>query len=148
MEELVAQLNAAAVRYLVVGGQAIRLHGLPRFSLDWDFLIPGRDAENLARLNAAIGKWLGEPVLPLGPQGQNFIQTFQTPFGVAQFHLGLPGISSYEAAEKAAVVLPLEGGTPCRVLSEADLLSAKQAAGRPQDELDILFLLEKRKAKS
>jgi len=44
MDELIARFNAAGVRYLVIGGQAIRLKGMPRFTMDWDFYIPPRDA--------------------------------------------------------------------------------------------------------
>jgi hypothetical protein len=38
MNELILSFNAAGVRYLLVGGQAMRLTGMPRFSMDWDFL--------------------------------------------------------------------------------------------------------------
>jgi hypothetical protein len=144
METLIARLNAAGIRYLAIGGQAVRLHGLPRFSLDWDLLIPARDAENLRRLNAALGEWLGgETVLPLGPRGENFIQTFQTPLGVVQFHLAVPGLAGFEQAEAGAQQLYLEDGTPCRTLSLTDLLRTKEAAGRLQDQPDIEFLREK-----
>lgn len=146
MEALIAQLNAAGVRYVAIGGQAVRLHGMPRFSMDWDLLLPARDTANFARLNAALGDWLGESVVALGPQGENFVQTFQTPFGVVQFHLAAPGIASFEEIESAAVQLPLENGTPCRVLSVQQLLKTKQASGRIQDQMDIDFLNEKLKA--
>ena len=43
MDELLARLNSGSVRYLLIGGQALRLLGLPRFSMDWDFFIPPRD---------------------------------------------------------------------------------------------------------
>ncbi len=148
METLIAQLNAARVRYLAIGGQAVRLHGLPRFSMDWDFLLPPHDADNLDRLNQAIGDHLGEPVLPLGKQGQNFVQTFQTRRGVVQFHLAIPGATTFEELESASVQLPLEDGTLCRVLSVADLLKTKQAANRSQDQVDIEFLTEKLKSLS
>ena len=146
METLIAKLNQAGIRYAAIGGQAVRLHGLPRFSMDWDLLIPPRDADNFQRLNAALAPWLGEPVLPLGARGENFVQTFQTPQGVVQFHLAVPGVGSFEAAESAAVELALEDGTLCRVLSASDLLRSKQAANRPQDQVDIEFLKAKLKA--
>lgn len=148
MEAIIARLNEAGVRYVVIGGQAVRLHGMPRFSLDWDLLVPARDEENFRRLNAALGEWLGEPVVPMGFRGENFIQTFQTDFGILQFHLGVPGLGSYEAAETAAVRLTLEGGTPCRVLGISDLVQAKEAAGRIQDRLDIEFLKEKQRVEN
>jgi hypothetical protein len=43
MGELVHLFNAQAVRYLLIGGQAMRLEGLPRFTMDGDFYIPPRD---------------------------------------------------------------------------------------------------------
>ena len=91
MNELIQQFNAAGIRYLLIGGQAMRLIGLPRFSMDWDFFIPPRDGENFARLNGLLERELDTPLVPLGPAGENFIQTYQTRWGVVQFRLGLPG---------------------------------------------------------
>ena len=35
MNELILALNAAGVRYLLIGGQAMRLAGMPRYSMDY-----------------------------------------------------------------------------------------------------------------
>jgi len=142
MNELIAQLNAAGVRYLLIGGQAMRLAGMPRFSMDWDFFIPPRDKENFSRLNNLLEKELDAPLVPLGPAGENFIQTYQTRWGVLQFHLGLPGVPRFDDAERAAIIRNLEQGAPVKCLSGAHLLAAKQAANRPQDQADIEFLKE------
>jgi len=142
MNELVEQLNAAGVRYLLAGGQAMRLAGMPRYSLDWDFFIPPRDAKNFARINSLLGAELEEPLVPLSPRGENFIQTYQTRWGVLQFHLGLPGVPPFEEAERTAVLRRTEQGTPVRCLSGVHLLAAKQAANRPQDQADIEFRKE------
>ncbi len=146
MDELLQQLDTARIRYLLIGGQAMRLLGLPRFSMDWDFFIPPRDEENLARLNELLAEDLDMPLLPLGTRGENFIQTYQTRWGVLQFHLGLPGVPRFDEAEPAAVTRPTERGTPVKCLSGPHLLAAKQAANRPQDQIDIEFLLELRRA--
>ncbi|NCD22650.1 MAG: hypothetical protein EOL90_06910 [Spartobacteria bacterium] len=143
METLIGQLNEAGVRYLAIGGQAVRLHGLPRFSMDWDLWIPPRDLGNLERLNEALSPWMEERVEPLGPKGENFIQTFQTSLGIVQFHLMVPGMDLFEAAEAAAVRIPMEDEVQCRVLSLPDLLRTKLAAGRPQDQVDVDFLRER-----
>lgn len=37
MNELILAFNTAGVRYLLIGGQAMRLAGMPRFSMDWVF---------------------------------------------------------------------------------------------------------------
>jgi len=70
MDELLQQLNAAGIRYLLIGGQAMRLLGLPRFSMDWDFFNPPRDERNLDRLNELLADDLDMPLLPLGPLGK------------------------------------------------------------------------------
>jgi hypothetical protein len=142
MNELIQQLNAAGIRYLLAGGQAMRLAGMPRYSMDWDFFIPPKDADNFARINSLLESDLDEPVVPLGTRGENFIQTYQTRWGVLQFHLGLPGVPRFDEAEKAAVLRQTEQGTPVKCLSGFHLLAAKQAASRPQDQADIEFLLE------
>jgi hypothetical protein len=85
---------------------------------------------------------LNVPVVPLGSRGENFIQTYQTRWGVLQFHLGLPGVPCFEEAEKAAVTRETETGTPVKCLSGIHLLAAKRAADRPQDQADIAFLEE------
>ena len=142
MNELLQQLNQANVRYLLIGGQAMRLAGMPRYSMDWDFFIPPHDLENLARLNRLLEAELDMPLVPLGPAGENFIQTYQTRWGVVQFHLGVPGVPAFEEAERAMVIRHTEEGLPVRCLSGMHLLAAKRAANRPQDQADIEFLLE------
>jgi hypothetical protein len=145
MNELLLAFNAAGIRCLLVGGQAMRLTGMPRFSMDWDFFIPPRDEDNFAKLNDVLKEELDAPVVPLGSRGENFIQTYQTRWGILQFHLGLPGVPRFDEAEKAAVIRPSEQGTPVKCLAGIHLLAAKRAANRPQDQADIVFLEELRR---
>jgi hypothetical protein len=78
MTELFRQLDSANVRYLLIGGQAMRLFGMPRHSLDWDLYIPSDDQANFEKLNDLLGAELDIPVVPLGERGENFVQTYQT----------------------------------------------------------------------
>jgi hypothetical protein len=142
MNELLQAFNAADIRYLLIGGQAMRLNGMPRYSMDWDFFIPPRDDENFLKLNQVLGEELDMPLVPLGLRGENFIQTYQTRWGVIQFHLGLPGVPRFDEAEKAGVLRETEYGVSVRCLSGVHLLAAKRAANRPQDQADISFLEE------
>lgn len=142
MNELIAAFNAANIRYLLVGGQAMRLIGMPRFSMDWDFFIPPRDEKNFAKLNEVLRDELDMPLVVMGPHGENFLQTYQTRWGILQFHLGLPGVPRFDEAEKAATVRHAEQGTPVKCLSGMNLLASKRAADRPQDQADIAFLEE------
>lgn len=140
MDSLIARLNEAGVRYLLIGGQAVRLHGLPRFSMDWDLFVPPRDTENFAKIACALSPDIDVELLPLGSRGENIIQTYQTRWGVIQFHLVVPGIPSFDEAEARSVALEDEEGVAAKVVSARDLLAAKRAANRPQDQQDILFL--------
>lgn len=134
MDSLIARLNAGRVRYIVIGGQAVRLLGLPRFTMDWDLFVPPRDADNFARIDRALGTELDCEVEPLGSRGENVIQTYQTSWGVLQFHLAVPGLPGFDVAAARAQVAH-EDGEPIHVLAPAKL-----AANRPQDQQDILFL--------
>jgi len=142
MNEVFQKFNAVGVRYLLIGGQAMRLAGMPRYSMDWDFFIPPRDEKNFTCLNSVLGNELDMPLVSLGASGENFIQTYQTKWGVMQFHLGLPGIPRFDEAEKNTIIRKAEDGTSIKCLSGLHLLAAKQAANRPQDQSDIEFLLE------
>ena len=142
MNEVLQGFNAAGIRYLLIGGQAMRLAGMPRYSMDWDLFIPSRDEQNFSKLNQILEPELDLPLVGLGTQGENFIQTYQTRWGVLQFHLGLPGVPRFDEAERASVMRQTEQGTMVKCLCGLHLLAAKRAADRPQDQADIEFLEE------
>jgi hypothetical protein len=140
VDEVISRLNRGGVRYLLIGGQAMRLEGMPRFSMDWDVYIPPSDQANIDLINRLLEDELDMPLLPRGPAGENFVQTYQTNGGILQFHLGGPGLPRFEEAEARAVSRINENGTGIRCLATADLLASKRAANRPVDQADILFL--------
>lgn len=140
MDTLITRLNEAGVRYLLIGGQAIRLHGLPRFSMDWDLFVPPHDEKNFKAIGEALSDELDLEVLPMGPRGEHLVQTYQTSEGVLQFHLAVPGLCDFDEAESRAVTLKDENGAAARCVCLRDLLASKEAAHRPQDHQDILFL--------
>ncbi len=120
----------------------MRLAGMPRYSMDWDLFIPPRDEQNFSKLNQILEPELDLPLVPLGTRGENSIQTYQTRWGVLQFHLGLPGVPRFDEAERASLMRQTEQGTTVKCLSGLHLLAAKRAADRPQDQADIEFLEE------
>lgn len=145
MDDVIQRLDAAGAQCLLIGGQAMRLEGMPRFSMDWDFLIDDRPA-NLEKIAACLGDELDLPLVPRGPKGQHIIQTYQTRWGVLQFHLAIPGIASFDEVWARRQRLPSEGGVLFPCLSTRDLLAAKRASGRPQDRIDAEFLEQKLEA--
>ena len=122
----------------------MRMHGMPRFSMDWDVFIPGRDASNLALINGVLKDLLDVPLLALGKRGENFVQTYQLRSGILQFHLGLPGIPSFDEAETHAVQIEIENGIKVKCCGGTDLLASKEAANRDVDQADIEFLQKKK----
>ncbi|MCX5860456.1 MAG: hypothetical protein NT056_11330 [Proteobacteria bacterium] len=55
--EVVKVFNAAGVKYILVGGWAVILHGLERTTMDMDILVEASD-ENIGNLRKALGKFL------------------------------------------------------------------------------------------
>jgi hypothetical protein len=144
MDEVIRRFNEHGVRYLVIGGQAVRLEGCPRFSMDWDVYIPAKDSRNMERINQLLADELDVPLIAMGPRGENFVQTYQTRWGILQFHLTGPGLPPFEEAERRAVTHMTEDDVPVRCLSGADLLESKKRAQRPSDAVDIEFLEKKK----
>ena len=90
----------------------------------------------------ALDDELDVPLLTLGPGGENIIQTYPARFGIVQFHLVVPGLASFDLAERNAVRLSDEDGPAVPCISAKDLLASKRAAHRAQDAQDIAFLEE------
>jgi hypothetical protein len=145
MDEVIRRFNENAIRYLVIGGQAVRLEGHPRFSMDWDVYIPSHDLANIAAINRILSAELDVPLVPLGQRGENFVQTYQTSWGILQFHLAGPGLPPFDQAEQRGVIHKSEGGVPVKCLSGTDLLESKKRANRPSDAADIAFLETKKR---
>lgn len=55
LEDVVAALNSARVRYLLIGGLASILYGVPRTTTDIDFALDPKK-ENVRRTVAALGR--------------------------------------------------------------------------------------------
>ncbi len=140
MDEVIQLFNKNAIRYLVFGGQAVRLEGMPRFTMDWDIFIPSKDLENIKRINELLVNELDLPLVPIGKRGENLIQTYQTRWGIIQFHLAVAGIRSFDEAEKRSVFHDDENKIKVKCLSLDDLIVSKKSVSRPQDQVDIEFL--------
>jgi hypothetical protein len=143
VEATLKKLSDAGVRYVLIGGQAMRLEGMPRTSMDWDLYVPPRDSRNMELINKALGDVLDVPVVELGPRGENAVQTYQTPEGILQFHLGGPGLPPFDKASERANKREVAEGVCVPCLATEDLLTSKERVNRPQDQDDILFLRAK-----
>jgi predicted nucleotidyltransferase len=139
MNQSIRTLVEAGVRFVIIGGHAMQYAGMPRTTIDWDLFIPPHDASNFRTINEALEKDLDMEVVPLGPRGEHFIQSFHTQWAAIQFHLIVAGIASFEEAERLAIEV-VDDGVKVRRLCGAHLLATKEKADRPKDQDDLYFL--------
>ncbi len=153
-ESLLATLVDAGVEFIVIGGFAVSAHGHLRATKDLD-IVPDPDPENLERLAAALQR-LGaqvqgtedfsedEIVQPDArglARGGNFVlNTDRGRLDILQ--LVAPDLEYADLS--AAAIEDHVFGHVVRFCGYADLVRMKEAAGRPEDLIDLRRLREAR----
>ena len=140
-EEFIAALNDHGVRYLIVGAHAVAFHARPRATKDLDILLdptPANARRALVVLRDFFGGTdLGYTVAEL-TDPHWIIQ-----LGVAPVRIDLlaqlPGCPSFKVAWKNRVEARF-GTVTAYYLGLDDLIRAKEAAGRAQDQADARVL--------
>lgn len=140
-------LLEGGVDFVVVGGVAVVMHALPRFTRDLDIVYDPAD-ENLERLSAVLVavnarlRGLSDD-LPFVPDAvtlrQMQILTLETDAGALDLLLSPDGAPPYAELRERAAAFELDG-LVMQVAAIPDLIAMKRAAGRPQDEADIAAL--------
>lgn len=149
-EELLAFLDAAGVRFVVVGGVAVVIHGYARLTADVD-LVLDLDRANVTRAIDALTQRGLRPMLPVRASDfadpairqrwidHNNLQVFslQDPANPL-LTVDLFAREPLPFAELwfAATVVELQGRA-VRIASIAHLIAMKRMAARPQDLADI-----------
>jgi hypothetical protein len=137
--EMLSALSEEAAEYLVVGAQALAVHGHPRATGDLDILVRPSQ-ENAARVLAALRRF-GAPLLDLTSDDLVEPETV--------FQLGMPptridlmtsidGVT-FEEAWKSRLERDVDG-LRVAFLGRDALLRNKRATGRPQDLADVARL--------
>jgi predicted nucleotidyltransferase len=144
VEKILRTLSAKGVRYVLIGGLALTVHGSARPTFDLD-LCYSREPENLALLAEALKgfrpRLRGVPdELPFRwdrrtlQAGMNF--TLLTDAGHVDVLAHVPGVADFEALWDRAIEVMLFG-VPVRVASLEDLSTMKAASGREKDRQDL-----------
>lgn len=141
---LLRRLAEADVDFVVVGGIAVVVQALPRFTKDLDICYSA-SPENLQRL-ADVLRALDARLraidedLPFVPDArtlrQTQILTLTTNAGELDLLVDPPGSPGYATLRSRADVIDLDG-LRVRIAAIDDLIAMKRAAGRPQDLIDI-----------
>lgn len=135
-KEFIQLLNANQVKYLVVGGYAVSLHGYPRYTKDIDIWIEN-SPDNASRLIAVIGQFgLGS----LGLKELDFLEAdtiIQLGYPPSRIDLltNLSGVKFQECFD-ARIVVSIDD-TPVNFIDLENLKKNKRASGRLQDLADL-----------
>lgn len=149
IERVLTALNEARVRYLVVGGVAVVLHGHLRTTADLDLVVQ-LSADNARRATQALMALGYRPRAPV-PISQFADEAIRSKWiaekGLSVFslwHPTDPGLEvdlfveepfEFDDVWARAVIASLDS-TTAPVVGIADLVAMKRAAGRPQDLSD------------
>ncbi|MCB9737866.1 MAG: hypothetical protein H6747_01285 [Deltaproteobacteria bacterium] len=132
---LYASLKRHAVDYIVIGGIAAIVHGVPRMTLDIDLLIRATPENAKALLDALLDAGLGTAaMLDAEELLAHEITVFRDRLRV-DVQTSSPGIR-FEEVRPRALMLHIED-VEVPILAAADLLAAKEACNRPKDQQDL-----------
>lgn len=138
-KEFIQSLNGNGVRYLVVGGYALALHGHPRYTKDIDIWV-GRDPGNAIRILQAL-KAFGFGSLPLAIA--DFLAPDRTiqlgcPPNLIDLLTSLTGLQ-FEDCYPECMNVDIDG-VPIPFIDLANFIRNKRATGRLQDLADARLL--------
>lgn len=149
-EPVFSALNGADVRYVIVGGLAVVLHGHPRLTADMDIVLDLESAAARRAIEALTGLGLRArpPVDPLAFADSRQREVWIAEKGMKVFTLFSPANPLLSLDLFVREPMPFEdlwaraetmdlGGIKVRVACLDDMIAMKQAAGRPQDIADI-----------
>jgi len=136
--DVFSSLNSHGVKYLVIGGIAAIAHGVPRNTFDLDILIEA-SLDNARRLlDALSAAGLGTALLTTPEELlKHEITIFRDRLRV-DVQTATPGLLFAEAWQRKAEMVYKD--RILLVVSRADLIASKKAAGRAIDLEDVRLL--------
>ena len=135
--DLIAALNAASARFLVVGGYAVAAHGHVRATKDLDVWVEPSEA-NAARVMAALVAF-GAPLAGLRERdlaSPHYGFMMGAPPRRIDILTTISGVA-FEDAWQGRLVRAVADGVEAPFIGIDDLLANNAASARPQDLADI-----------
>ena len=136
--DFIAALNNNQVRYILVGGYSVILHGYSRTTGDMDLWVE-RTKENYLKIKDAFEEF-GMPVFDMTEE--NFLHhpnwdvfTFGIPPVAIDLMIGLEGLNFQEVFDRSIIFKDDE--LNIRAIHKTDLIEAKKKAGRSKDLDDL-----------
>lgn len=151
--DLFRALQEHGVRYLLIGGVAVNLHGAERMTMDVDLML-SFEAENLQRFLGVVRRFGMKPVVPVtieqfcdAPTLQSWIrEKGLLAFALRPAEIDKPTVDilvqpvvPFEAAYVRRVTMQVQD-VAISVAAPDDLIALKSGTGRLIDESDIRAL--------
>ncbi len=140
--DFIASLNNHGVKYILVGGYSVILHGYSRTTGDMDLWVE-RSEQNYVNIKNAFEEF-GMPVFDMTKE--NFLNhpiwdvfTFGIPPVAIDLMIKLEGFNFQEVYARAVTFN--EDELEIKVIHKNDLIAAKQKAGRSKDLNDLENIL-------
>jgi hypothetical protein len=140
-KDLFSVFRDERVEFLVVGAHAVIFYAEPRFTKDLDVWV-NPAADNARRVWQALKKF-GAPLKDLRPESfadKELIYQIGVAPNRIDILMDIAGLTFEEAWPNR--VESTYAGIPIYLPAKADLIRAKRATGRPQDQIDIDHLQE------
>jgi hypothetical protein len=138
LKDVFRSLHEHEVRYVVLGGIATVLHGVPRATFDLDLLIEATPENAQRLLDALLDAGIGTAELTDSSSVlRNEITVFNDHVRV-DVQTSTPGLT-FDDAWQGRATMEYEG-QELYVVSRADLIASKRASGRPVDLEDARLL--------
>lgn len=153
--DILETLHNNKIRYVVIGGLAVNLHGIPRTTADIDIII-SLDRDNVLKLVNALRELGYIPRLPVDPEGMADPETrriwiqeknmkafsfYNKKENFRAIDIVLVHPLSFDQVEKRSIRLKVRG-LRVPVASIDDLIEMKRASDRDQDRSDVEMLEE------
>ena len=147
------KFNEEGIRYLVVGGLAMNLLGVPRVTYDIDILIDLED-DNIETLMKLMKVWGFKPKVPvnvmdfadrskrdewIATKNMKAFNLVNAKWALSEIDIIIDAPVAYPEARKRAKKISVQG-VPIPVISIDDLIKMKQVAGREIDKADVQYL--------
>jgi hypothetical protein len=137
--EFLASLNAARVKYLVVGAYALAAHGVPRNTLDLDVLVQPTLANGVRLKRALAAFGFSSLAVDAGDFStpDRILQLGRQPLriDVLTSITGVPWADAWSGRLRGRY-----GRVRTQFLGRSELIANKRAAGRPKDLADVAAL--------
>ena len=157
IEEIIKTLEKEKVKYAVIGGVAVVLHGYVRFTADIDLIIDFSE-ENVGRFVSAIDALNFRPGVPIDPMDiadgekrKAWIRVKNakviTFYNRRQPSLQIDVLLTKNLSQIRSIRMKF-GDFGISVIAYDDLLKMKKETGRPTDLIDIERLREIRRLKT